>query len=124
MRIPLRLVAALLPPVVGVGGGGGRRLLVPLHHGAGRHQPVVGPQAQVELLPEGGDVEEELLLGPAGRRRLPLGALLVGGGEQVRQVASVGVGAEGSDEAVFLQPAPQPVCGETRRRCYNPCAET
>lgn len=82
-------------------------LVVPLHHGARGHQPVVGPQTEVKLLPEGGDVEEKFLLGLSGGKHFALDSLLVSGREQVRQVVSVGVGAEGSDQAVLLQPAPQ-----------------
>lgn len=85
-------------------------LVVPLHHGARSHQLLIGPQPQVKLLPECRDVEVELLLGGGGAgggRRLPLDTLLVRGGEQVRQEVSVRVGAEGSDEAVFLQPTLQ-----------------
>lgn len=81
-------------------------LVVPLHHRPGRHQPVVGPQSQVELLPEGRDVEEESLLG-LGEKRVPPHALLVRGGQQVGQVVTVGVGAEGRHQAVLLQPALQ-----------------
>lgn len=90
-------------------------LIVPLHHGARRHQPAVGPQAEVELLPKRGDIEEEFLVGLRGAEGLPLDALLVGGREQVGQVVSVGVGAEGGDQAVFLQPVPQPLCNTAPR---------
>lgn len=90
-------------------------LIVPLHHGARRHQPAVGPQTEVELLPKCGDVEEEFLLGGGGGEGLPLDALLVAGGEQVGKVVSVGVGAEGGDQAVFLQPVPQLVCKTAQR---------
>jgi len=87
-------------------------VVVPLHLGAGGHQPVVGPQAEVELLAERGDVEEEplllllLLLGPC----LPPDTLLVIGREQVRQVVSAGVCAEGRDQAILPQAAPQLFC--------------
>lgn len=64
----------------------------------------------MELLPEGGDVEEKLLLRCPGGKHLPPHALLVSGREQVRQVVPMRVGAEGSDQAVFLQPAPQLFC--------------
>lgn len=91
-------------------------LFVPLHHGARRHQPAVRPQAEVELLPKGGDVEEEFLIGRRGGEDLPLDALLVAGREQVGKVASVRVGAEGRDQAVLLQPVPQPpVCNRARK---------
>lgn len=90
-------------------------LTVPLHHGARRHQPAVWPQAEVELLPKRGDVEEEFLIGLRGGEGLPLDALLVGGREQVGKVVPVRVGAEGGDEAVFLQPIPQPLCNTAQR---------
>lgn len=89
-------------------------LIVPLHHGARRHQPAVGPQTEVELLPKRGYVEEEFLIGGRGWEGLSLDTLLVGGGEQVGKVVSVGVGAEGGDQAVFLQPVPQMVCKTAR----------
>ena len=70
----------------------------------------------MELLAEGGDVEEERLLGGlAGGEGLPPHALLVIGREKVRQVVSAGVGAEGSDQAIFLQPAPEQLCLGTRQ---------
>lgn len=103
-----------LVTLTGIASGGFRDipvdLIVPLHHGTRRHQPAVGPQSEVELLPKSGDVEEEFLIGGRGGEGLPLDALLVGGGEQVGKVVSVGVGAEGGDQAVFLQPVPQLVC--------------
>lgn len=91
---------------------------MPLHHGARRYQLLVGPQPQVELLPERRDVEVELLLSSSASRgrRLPLDPLLVRGREQVRQEVSVGVGAEGGDEAVLLQPTLQVVWRGRRRR--------
>lgn len=85
-------------------------LIMPLHHGARRHQPAVRPQAEVKLLPKGRDVKEECLVGLRGVEGLPFDALLVGSREQVGKVVSVRVGAEGGDEAVFLQPVPQPLC--------------
>lgn len=85
-------------------------LIVPLHYGARRHQPAVRPQTEVELLSKGRDIEELFLIGRPRGEGLPLDALLVGGREQVGKVVSVRVGAEWSDEAVFLQPVPQLVC--------------
>lgn len=65
------------------------KLAVPLHHGARGHQPAVRPQAEVELLPKRGDVEEESVTGLRRGEGLPLDALLVGGREQVGKVVSV-----------------------------------
>lgn len=91
-----------------------RDLVVPLHHRARRHQPAVRPQTKVKLLSKGSDVEEKPLFSFTVFKHLPLNTLLVSGGEQVWQVVSVGVGAEGGDQAVFFQPALQLLCETTQ----------
>ena len=72
-------------------------LIVPLNHGPRGHQPPVGVQPQVELLAEGGDVEEEFLALLQAQRGVPLYPLLVVGREQVRQIVPLRVGADGGD---------------------------
>lgn len=110
------------------------KILLPFGHGAHRHQPPVGPQPEVQLLPENRDVEvEQAAAGPAALGGLIRGAARdaaagraqgrgTGGfadprrrlaGHHVREEATPAIGAEGNDHTILAEFAGQEqLCGD------------